>query len=125
MKFRLVVQVLLFFCVTSPLSAQQVSDAFNVRVHDSYIRVIAPRSFHREQSVVIENNTMIKLIGKVQTNHGDVVAYVSVDPGKFQAVEVEVRQEDKIYFIPLSPGLPEAELIVGRKSYEVPPQNKD
>lgn len=116
------VYFLLILSATVGNSANRFSESFTLDIYDNYIRVVAPNNYEQQQSIVINNRTMVRVKGVVKTQAGDVLAYVSIPRDQFQVVQVHVSRRDKIYFVPMSPGLPEAELIVGRKSYEVPPQ---
>lgn len=119
--------IILVIFLTGPLEAlaQEVSDSFHVNIYDSFIKVVSPDTKKENQGIVIQNRTFVKVIGKIESDLGKVLAFFSIRPNGFYSVEVDFKSNDKVYFIPLSPGLPEAELIVGRQAYEVPPQERN
>lgn len=127
MKYLKLFYCILFLSFAFGLKSysQQVSDAFQVKVFESYTQVISPAKMHSEQSIVITNNTSVHVTGQVVDQSKDVLSFVSIRPGRFQVIEVNTNHHTELYFVPLSPGLQEVELIVGRQSYEIPPQNKN
>lgn len=102
-------------------NAEERSDAFLVKVFDNYVRVISPDKNYTLVSIIIENKTMSKLIGKVIRGKTDL-AFLSIDPDKTKSVQVKYLKEEKLLFIPMAPASQEVELIVGKKTYEIPPQ---
>lgn len=72
--------------------------------------------------VIIENKTLVRLIGKVVVNNKTNIAFTSIDTDKYQRVMVNLKKGDLLHFIPLSPSFQAVELIVGNKIYEIPPK---
>ena len=72
--------------------------------------------------VIIENKTLVRLIGKVIVNNKINADFTSIDPEKYQRVMVNLKKGDLLHFVPLSPSFQEVELIVGNKTYEIPPK---
>jgi hypothetical protein len=103
------------------VKAEERSDAFLVKVFDNYVRVVSPDKNYSLVSIIIENKTMSKLIGKVVKGKTDL-AFLSIDPDKTKSVQVKYTKEEKLLFIPMAPASQEVELIVGKKTYEIPPQ---
>jgi len=98
------------------------ADAFIVKVYDDLVRVLSPTKYDPKLAVVIENKTLTKIVGKVETSSGQVLAYVAVEAGKFTSVNVKRLKTDKVYFIPTAPPLQKVELKLGNKPYEIPPK---
>jgi hypothetical protein len=103
------------FCIES-------SNGFIVTGNDDRFRVISPEKFRSPMEVIIENKTLIRLIGKVIVNNKTIIGFTSIEPEKYQRVMVPLKKGDLLHFIPLSPSFQEIELIVGNKTYEIPPK---
>lgn len=122
MKLRLRFFILLTFFICTGAYAIESLNGFLVTGYDDRFRVISPEKFRTPMEVIIENKTLVRLIGKVLVNSKTVAGYVAVDPEKYQKVMVHLKKGDVLHFVPLSPSFQEAELIVGNKTYEIPPK---
>ncbi len=122
MKFRSFLYLLFFLSVLPVANAIESLDGFLVSGYDDRFRVISPEKYKTPMEVIIENKTLVRLIGKVLINSKTVAGYVSVEPEKYQKVMVKLKKGDILHFIPLSPSFQEVELIVGNKTYEIPPK---
>lgn len=121
MKLRLVLFLLIVTAATNATAIESLN-GFLVSAYDERFRVISPEKFRSPMEVIIENKTLVRLIGKVIVNSKTVAGYVAVDPEKYQRVMVNLKKGDILHFIPLSPSFQEVELIVGNKTYEIPPK---
>lgn len=110
------------FLYESQLFAIESSNGFVVTSYDDRIRIISPEKFRSPMEVIVENKTLIRLIGKVVVNKKMNAGFASVEPDKYQRIMVNLKKGDLIHFVPLSPSFQEVELIVGNKSYEIPPK---
>ncbi len=97
-------------------------DGFLVTAYDDRYKVVSPQRFKNKMEVIVENKTLIKLIGKIVLNNSKSIAYYAVPPETYQKVIVDLKIGDIIHFYPMSPAFQEVELIVGNKNYEVPPK---
>jgi hypothetical protein len=97
-------------------------DGFLVSAFDDRYKVISPEKFKSNMEVIVENKTLVRLVGKVMTNNNKSVAFVSIEPEKYQKVNIILKKGDIVHFYPLSPAFQEVELIVGNKNYEIPPK---
>ncbi|AUN98056.1 hypothetical protein DOM21_10995 [Bacteriovorax stolpii] len=113
----------LFLClqVHSALAIESL-DGFLVSAYDDRFRVISPEKFKNSMEVIIENKTLVRLIGKLTINKQTNASMVSIDPEKYQRAVVKLKKGDILHFVPLSPAFQEVELIVGNKTYEIPPK---
>ena len=102
--------------------AIESSNGFVVSAYDDRFRVISPEKFKSPMEVIIENKTLVRLIGKVIVNNKINADFTSIDPEKYQRVMVNLKKGDLLHFVPLSPSFQEVELIVGNKTYEIPPK---
>lgn len=114
--------ILLFSSISNTLWAQQSSESFTVRMFDSYIQVLAPTHIYPEQSVIIENKTMTKVLARLQSPTGANARYLSIGPGQFKSVNIPTKGIERLIFVPLSPAFQEVELKIGMPSYEIPAQ---
>jgi hypothetical protein len=97
-------------------------DGFLVTALDERFKVISPEKFKTTMDVVIENKTLVRLVGKLVINNTINSNYFSIEPEKYQKVVINIKKNDRIHFYPLSPAFQEVELIVGNKTYEIPPK---
>ncbi len=97
-------------------------NGFLVTAYDDRFRVVSPEKFRTPMEVIIENKTLVRLVGKVIVNNKTNAGYASVDSEKYQKILVPLKKGDVLHFIPLSPAFQEVELIVGNKTYEIPPK---
>jgi hypothetical protein len=97
-------------------------DGFLITAFDDRYKVVSPQKFKNKMEVIVENKTLIKLIGKIVLNNSKNIAYYSIPPENYQKVIVDLKVGDIIHFYPMSPAFQEVELIVGNKNYEVPPK---
>lgn len=120
MKYQHVIFLTLLLFSASNIFAQVNSEAFIVRSHDQKVEVIAPKKFHPDQVVMIENRTTEDLIGYVQTQDGKSTAHVRVKPSQYTSVSLPATNAQKLIFVPLSPPFQEVELVIGKEVYEIP-----
>lgn len=114
----------LLFIVTRVPGAQAIEslNGFLVTAYDDRFKVLSPEKFKTPMEVIVENKTLVRLIGKVIVNSKTVSSYVAVEPEKYQKVIIHLKKGDILHFVPLSPSFQEVELIVGNKTYEIPPK---
>lgn len=108
--------------VSAQVMAIESLDGFLVSAYDDRFKVISPEKFKPTMEVIVENKTLVRLIGKFTINKQTDASFISVDPEKFQRVNVKLKKGDILHFIPLSPAFQEVELIVGNKNYDIPPR---
>jgi hypothetical protein len=97
-------------------------DGFLVSAYDDRFKVISPEKFKSPMEVVIENKTLVRLVGKLSVNNQVAASFLSIDPEKYQTARVVLKKGDILHFVPLSPAFQEVELIVGNRTYEIPPK---
>lgn len=124
MKLINLFKVFLFVCIFAPKLGLAI-DSFNgflISAYDDRFKVVSPDKFNKKIEVVIENKTLVRLIGKLVLNQKDNVSYVSIDSQNYKKFLIDLKKGDRLHFIPLSPAFQEVELIVGNKNYEIPPK---
>lgn len=119
--YRSLLLVCAFCWVISDSFALEKSEAFLVTLLDSSIKVVSPEKFMSQTSVIIENKTLTKIMGKVQKSNGEVIKFLSVPSGGTYSLEVTLQIGEELVFVPLAPAFQETPLIFGKKSYEIPP----
>lgn len=119
---RLIIFTLFNLLAIQSLYAIESLDGFLVSAYDDRFKVISPEKFKAQMEVVIENKTLVRLIGKLTVNSNNSGEYVSVDPEKYQKMSIKLKKGDILHFVPLTPAFQEVELIVGNKIYEIPPK---
>lgn len=102
--------------------ALESSNGFVVTAYDDRFRVVSPEKFRSPMEVIVENKTLVRLIGKVVVNNKTNIGFTSIESDKYQRIMVNLKKGDLLHFIPLSPSFQEVELIVGNKIYEIPPK---
>ncbi|MDD4975342.1 MAG: hypothetical protein PHY93_13365 [Bacteriovorax sp.] len=116
----------LFFTLLSlsfySVNAIESSIGFVVTGYDDRFSVVSPEKFRSPMEVIVENKTLVRLIGKIVVNNKTNIGFTSVESDKYQRVMVNLKKGDLLHFIPLSPSFQEVELIVGNKTYEIPPK---
>lgn len=118
--YKIIGLILLFFSLQG--HAVESHDGFLVSAHDDRFKVVSPEKYKTPMEVIVENKTLVRLIGKIIINHDRIISFSSVDPEKFQRIMIPLKKGDILHFVPLSPAFQEVELIVGNKTYEIPPK---
>ena len=110
------------FFLSGFVCGAEVSESFVVKIHEGYFKVTAPENFDPDTHLTIENETLTKIYGKLDTLTERPIIYVSIFPKSFKSLKVNLVEGGKAIFTPLSPPFQEVELEFGRGSYEIPPQ---
>jgi hypothetical protein len=118
--YKLLGLLILLFAIQ--VQAVESLDGFLVSAFDDRFRVVSPEKFKPAMEVIIENKTLVRLIGKIIINHDKIIHFSSVEPEKYQRFIISLKKGDILHFVPLSPAFQEVELIVGNKIYEIPPK---
>ncbi|WP_127717426.1 hypothetical protein [Halobacteriovorax sp. HLS] len=113
----LVVAVLLF---STSILALERSDAFIVRAYNDKFKVLSPSKKTSKVSVIVENKTLVKLIGEIVDGNGRVLSMVTIKPGKYKSLELDFSKNSLYYFVPLSPSFQKVILDFGKEAYEIP-----
>jgi hypothetical protein len=119
MKMTLLV-IIFSFISLAKINAYENSEAFMVYLFEDRVKVLAPKNYHKNQSVIIQNKTLTKVIGKIRNQSGEVLKFVNILPGEFKSLEVVIKKGQSIFFVPMIPSFQEVILSFGKKSYEVP-----
>jgi hypothetical protein len=99
--------------------AQVKPETFVVQINDRSLSVNAPEKKKNTFTVVVENRSLSDQLGRFIVQ-GKLLKYVSVKSGLTESVEIENKSASNVFFVPVSPAFQEAELIFGKKAYEIP-----
>ncbi len=102
--------------------ATERSESFVIKAYDNRFKVTAPHVFSPNVGLIIENHTLTKIYGKIETKLGRIIDYISILPRNFKSISLNLRTSQNIIFTPLVPPLQEVELIFGKEAYEIPPK---
>lgn len=116
MKFALALSLL-----AMNVWAQPAPETFIVQINDRSMVILSPEKRRSPFTVVVENRSLSDQLGKF-TVAGKLLKYVTVKPGASEPVEIENKSSSSVFFVPVSPAFQEAELIFGKKAYEIPPK---
>ena len=119
--FKVMIKILFVLQFSASAFAIESLDGFLVSAYDDRFAVISPEKFKPTMEVIIENKTLVRLVGKLTINRSTNAIYISVESEKFQKANVKLKKGDLLHFVPLSPAFQEVELIVGNKKYDIPP----
>lgn len=112
--------VLLALALSSSLGAA-AAEAFKIQVLDRRVVVQSPERVGATYSVEVQNSSLNDLVGKFHANGVDL-KFVSVRAGASKVVEFKVTPKAVVAFQPLAPASQQVDLIVGKKTYEIPPK---
>lgn len=123
-RLKTLFKVLFFslYLFSGQLFAIESLDGFLVTAFDDRFKVVSPAKYKTDMEVIVENKTLVRLVGKILINNQKNAEYVSVDPEKYKKVVVKIKKGDILHFVPLTPAFQEVELIIGNKTYEIPPK---
>jgi len=97
--------------------------SFIIQVTPSRIKVSSPNEINGKFSIIINNDSLSNLYGKVEDEGGKLVKFVAIPHKGHETVNISGASALKNYFfIPLSPPYQELKLVVGQDSYEIPPE---
>lgn len=121
--------IFLFLFLFSFISlSQERSSAFIITAHGDYYKVLGPSALvglntitkSQTVAVIIENKTLSKLVGKIESGQKDQVEFVTIEAGQSKSIDLTLKKGHKYYFYPLSPAFQRVELMIGKKAYEIP-----
>lgn len=99
------------------------SYSFIIKITPHRILVDSPNKVEKNTSVIITNDSLTDLYGKIVDSRGALVEFVAIPKKEFENVTIKgFKKKQSYYFIPLSPPYQELELKVGNDSYEIPPE---
>ena len=109
----------ILLCYSGFVNAQPKTDNFVIQIHDRSMSILSPEKKRPIFSALVENHSLSDQVGKFTVN-GKLLKFVSVKTGQTEPVEIENKTSYNVVFIPVSPAFQEAELIFGKKAYEIP-----
>ena len=112
---------LLGICVGNAYAYER-SDAFIIKLHSRYAKVVAPAKYHPRTNIIVENKRLIPLMGRIERASGEVIRYISVKSSSRVSVMPNLRPKETLFFVAMSPPFQRLELKLGARSYEIPAQ---
>lgn len=112
----------LFFIIHFSSQGSERSETFIVYLFENKVKVTAPKKDDPKLALLLENKTLTKIIGKIESESGRVLGFVTIEPGKSKTFSLEKRSGEKVRFVPMSPPFQAIDLIIGLESYEIPPK---
>jgi hypothetical protein len=113
---------ILFLLLSNTLLAYEQADAFIIQVLDEKVKVVSPKKYNDELTVIIQNKTLVKIIAKLEGKSGTDYSYFSISAGESQSRRLSAFGKEPIFFKPLSPSLQKVSLRLGSLPYEIPAQ---
>lgn len=110
--------VLALFSIINAQAAKQ-AHSFIVEVKDRSIKVTSPSKKLDVVSVVIKNDTFDKIISVLKSKDKVIKRFVLQSQGE-QVIEVDLRNNQTLYYVPISPPFESVELKFKQRPYEVP-----
>lgn len=101
------------------LISAKYTDSFIVTVKDRTISVSSPEKRLEVVSVIIENETLDKIISQLKTDKKVIKRFV-LNPQSKEVYQVDMRSVEKLFFIPIAPPFQSVELKFKQGLYEIP-----
>jgi len=118
MKFLLLI---IFTLIVTNVSAES-GHAFILDVRNKKVKVISPDKWQKGLNLIVKNNTLSTVIGKIEIEGTDNIKFISVQSLKSGSIKLDSNKGQKTFFVPLSPPFQKIELKFGNKTYEIPPK---
>lgn len=115
-------RVLFCILIFSSLSFNKLYGAniFHIDILDDKITVASPDRYHPDLHILFYNRGTGRAVGKLQTVHKRVIAYISLKKGESRSLPIAHIAKEKIYYYSLHPPFQEVELSIGKLYYEIP-----
>ncbi|TDJ05415.1 MAG: hypothetical protein E2O68_06470 [Deltaproteobacteria bacterium] len=99
------------------------SYTFIIKVTPKRIHVISPTKANKDVTIIIKNESLSSIYGKVIEEGGSYAKFVAIPKNGHKTVTISGFKSGKnYYFVPLSPPYQELKLKVGGDPYEIPPE---
>ena len=115
--------LLLIGLVVSQLSFSKNTGAFIVDINDQGMTISSPAEKLETVSVIIKNNTLDKVVSELRGKSSVLKRFV-LRPNSKEVLSVNMKEQDILYFVPLSPPFESAKLKFKQKVYEIPKKNE-
>ena len=115
--------IILFICISfSSFTQSKIkSDTFKVTIKGRLIEVISPQAFSKNLSVIVNNESLTKIVFKVFKDTGKSLGFLTLEPKSFDSLDLFFDDSSvEYYLVPFSPSGQKVILKIGRESYEIP-----
>ena len=97
------------------------SDAFKVDIFDKEIKVISPKSFKKNISVIVTNESLSKIVFKVIRDTGESLGFYTLLPRSFKSIDLNFSNlNDEYFIVPFAPASQKVTLKLGQEAYDIP-----
>ncbi|MFZ8932393.1 MAG: hypothetical protein ACO20H_11030 [Bacteriovoracaceae bacterium] len=117
--------MIFLFLVSFNSEAVEKVDSFVIRFFSKKVVVLSPNAVNKHLSLIVENKTLSKLICQIHDGQDDIRDSFTVSANTTLSRPLNMKENDRLSFITLSPAFQAVPLIVGSEPYEVPPDIKE
>ena len=97
------------------------SDTFKVTLKGKSINVTSPLTYTKNQSVIVVNESLTKVVIKVMKDTGQSLGFMILDSKSFKSLDLLFEDKSvEYYLIPFNPASQKIILKIGRESYDIP-----
>lgn len=104
--------------------ARQVQDTFVIDIYDNFVRVVSPDKITKNMVAIVNNRTLTKIYGHVQSPEAKWISYFAIKSEKTISLSLDTKNFKKFVLFSLAPPFQEVWLVPGQKVYEIPPRQK-
>ena len=121
MVMRKIIISSLFLFLPMDIYSKVQSDAFKVDILEKKIKVTSPKSFKKNISVIVTNESLSKVVFKVIRDTGKSLGFHSVVPKSFKSIDLSFSDlSDEYYIVPFAPASQRVILKLGQEAYDIP-----
>ena len=121
MVMRKIIISFLFLFLPMDIYSKVQSDAFKVDILEKKIKVISPKNFKKNISVIVTNDSLSKIVFKVIRDTGESWGFYSLIPKSFKSIDLNFSDLSDVYFIiPFAPASQKVILKLGQEAYDIP-----
>ena len=118
---RKIIISFLFLFLPMDIYSKVQSDAFKVDILEKKIKVTSPKSFKKNISVIVTNESLSKIVFKVIRDTGKSLGFHSVVPKSFKSIDLSFNDlSDEYYIVPFAPASQRVILKLGQEAYDIP-----
>ncbi|MAZ48904.1 MAG: hypothetical protein CME65_10090 [Halobacteriovoraceae bacterium] len=112
--------VFVFTLMPFAFAQGKFTKSFIVKIGDRVTKVSSPKEKHDVVSIILDNETLDKIIGQLKTADNKVISRVTLNPESKEVIQVDMRKVNQLFFVPYAPPGEAVELRFSQEDYEVP-----
>ena len=110
------------FLFLSELRSEGPSYSFIIKFQAIKVYVASPSEIAKELAIIVENDSLAPIWGKIIDGNGKPVDYLAIPSQKTRSVLLKNYRKDQIYyFVSESPPFQKLPLEFNKKPYQIPP----